>query len=224
MINKAHLFLSAAAVMALGAPVAAQTAAVTTTTTTAVAPTVDGGVVYESHSVTGPAGAHVVAPVGTTTVVTTPNTVVAPVTANHRPLVFYYYDAKAGQIVAASTMTEDIFRIWDRDGNGNISPQEYYYNAMVMYEPVETRTKVFADIDADGRLELTQNEYTMRLQQLPGYTTLNTDSKAGISVHEFVGAGFQRTDDNDDNQVSYDELVEQFYDQPAMASEQERYN
>ncbi len=200
---KKTLLLMGVAMLSAGAvaPAMAQQAAVTTKTTTAVTPTGDG-VVYESHSVTAPATAVV----------------------EQRPVVFYYYDVKPGQIVAATTMTKEIFNIWDQDRNGYISPQEYYQNAMVMYEPIETKTTVFSDIDADGRLELTQEEYTMRLQRLPGYAAINTDNKAGISVYEFVGAGFQETDDNDDNQVSYDELVEQFYNQPRMASEQERYN
>lgn len=199
-MKKSYL-LTVAAVLTLTSPIAlAQNASVTTTTTT-VAPTVEGGVVYESHSVTS-----------------------APGVVVQRPVTFYYYDTAPGQIVAATTMSKDIFNIWDKDRNGYISPQEYYENAMVIYEPIETKTTVFSDIDADGRLELTQEEYTLRLQQLPGYAQLNTDAKTGISVHEFVGAGFQETDDNDDNQVSYDELVEQFYNQPRLASEQERYN
>lgn len=193
-------FLLAGAAMIMGAvstPTFAQDAAVSTTTTV-VTPTVDGGTLYESKTVT------------------------APVAGERRPMVFYYYDAKAGEIVAASTMSEEIFKIWDKDGNGYISPQEYYSNEMVVYEPVETRTQVFSDVN--GRLKLTKEEYTLRLQRIPGYAEMDTDGKAGISVHEFVGAGFQETDDNDDNQVSYGELVEAFYGQPRLASEQERYN
>lgn len=201
------LLLSASALMALtAAPALAQQATVTTKTTTAVAPTVDGGVVYETHSVTKPT-----------------DTVVASGEAR-RPVVFYYYDTKAGEIIAASTMTEEIFNIWDKDRNGYVSPQEYYNNEMVVYQPVETETKVFSDVDADGRLELTLEEYTMRLEQVPDYTVINTDAKTGLTVQEFVGAGFQETDDDDNNQVSYGELVEAFYGQPRMASEQERYN
>lgn len=200
MNTKAYFLAGAALIMSATAlPAMAEQAVVTTKTTTAVAPTLDGGTIYESKTVTAPVA-----------------------TGKERPVVFYYYDAKAGEIVAASTMNEEIFKIWDKDGNGHISPQEYYNNEMVVYEPIETRTTVFSDVN--GRLKLTQEEYTLRLQQVPGYGTMNTDKKAGITVQEFVGAGFQETDDNDDNQVSYGELVEAFYGQPRLASEQERYN
>lgn len=204
MLLAATALLGSSAALAHDANVSA-----TTTTTTAVAPGADGAVVYESHRVTAPATA-----------------VSADATAKviHRPVVFYYYDVPHSEIVAASTMSQDIFKIWDTDGNGHISPQEYYNNQMVMYEPVETETKIFSDIDADGRLELAREEYTLRLQRLPSYSVINTDGKAGISVHEFVGAGFQEADDNDDNQVSYSELVEAFYGQPRLASEPEAYN
>jgi len=198
MSIKSYLLTGAALMVAM--PALAQTA-VTTQTTTTVAPAVDGAVVYESKTVTAPS-----MPEGV------------------RPVVFYYYDAKAGEIIAADTVTEDIFKLWDVDGNGYISPQEYYHNAMVVYEPVETRTQVFADVDADGRMELTREEYTLRLQQIPHYAAINTDGKAGISAHEFLGTGFQPADRNDDNKVSLSEFTEAFYGQPRLASDQERYN
>lgn len=172
---------------------------VTTSTKTTVAPLADGTVVYESQTVTAPS---------------LPDGV--------RPVVFYYYDVDAGEIVAADTVTEDIFRLWDVDGNGHVSPQEYYRNAMVIYEPVETRTKIFSDVD--GRLKLTREEYTLRLAQVPDYAALNTDGKPGFSAHEFLGVGFQEADRNDDNQVSMSEFTEAFYGQPRLAVDQERYN
>lgn len=181
-------------------PATAQTG-VTTNTTTTVVPTVEGGTVYESKTVTKST-----APEG------------------QRPVVFYYYDAKAGEIIAADTVTEDIFKLWDVDGNGHISPQEFYRNAMVIYEPVETRTQVFADVDGNGRLELTKEEYTLRLAQVPHYADINKDGKPGISAHEFLGTGFQDADRNDDNQVSYSEFTDAFYGQPKLASDQNRYN
>lgn len=181
------------------APAIAQTGVVTQTTTT-VAP-VANGTVYESKTVTKRA-----APEGV------------------RPVVFYYYDGGAGEIIAADTVTDEIFKLWDVDGNGHISPQEFYRNAMVIYEPVETRTQVFADVDGNGRLELTQEEYTLRLAQVPHYADMNKDGKPGISAHEFLGTGFQDADRNDDNQVSIGEFTNAFYGQPKLASDQNRYN
>lgn len=201
MTIKTYLLAGAAALVGFSAAPAMAQTGVVTQTTTKVAPVTDGTTVYESKTVTKRA-----APEGV------------------RPVVFYYYDAKAGEIIAADTVTEDIFKLWDVDGNGYVSPQEFYRNAMVIYEPVETRTQVFADVDGDGRLKLAKEEYTLRLAQVPGYAEINKDGKPGISAHEFLGTGFQDADRNDDNQVSYSEFVNAFYGQPKMATDQERYN
>lgn len=199
-VKFAVLLGASALVLGAALPAAAQDAAVTTKTTTEVVPLADGGVVYESHKVT------------------------QAVPTGERPIVFYYYDAQAGEIVAASDLTQDIFNIWDQDRNGYISPQEYYRNVMVSYEPVETETRIFVVDEKTGRLKLTQEEYTMRLEQVPYYRNVNTDKKPGLSVYEFIGTGFQEADRNDDNQVSFSELKDQFYKQPRLASDQEIYN
>lgn len=201
MNTKTYILASVALVtgMVAALPAFAQSAVVKTQTVTEVEPTVDGGTIYEKK------------------------TVVAPVaTDGKRPVIFYYYDAKAGEIVAASDMSKEIFQIWDKDRNGYVSPQEFYENAMIIYEPTETSTTVFSDVN--GRLKVTQEEYTLRLQRIPAYGEINKDNKAGISAYEFLGTGFQEADDNDDNQISYGEFTEAFYGQPRMASEQERYN
>lgn len=195
LLAGAALFIGIAAV-----PAMAQSG-VTTQTKTTVVPAGEGTTIYETKTVTAPA-----------------------IPEGVMPVIFYYYDAGASEIVAADTVTDDIFKLWDVDGNGYVSPQEYYKNAMVIYEPVETRTQIFTDVDSNGRLKLTQEEYTLRLQQVPDYAALNKDGKHGISAHEFLGVGFQAADRNDDNQVSFSEFTEAFYGQPRLASDQERYN
>lgn len=223
--HKTKWILSVSAAVLLAAPAMAATESVTQKSST-VNP--DGSVSYESHTVVKEKPA-VPATSTTTTVVTTDAVPAVPVgttttTVVTHPVTFYYYDTAHHNIVANAELTEQIFKIWDTDNNNVIDNHEYYNNAMVMYEPVEYSKRTYQDIDLDGLPELTKEEYTIRLQKLPGYATINTDKKEGVSVYEFTGFGFQAADLDDNNTVSYDELKKAFYGQSKLASEPTLYN
>ncbi len=221
--SKTKLILGASAAVLLAIPAMAATESVTQKTST-VNP--DGSVSYESHTVVQENAP--VAPTTTTTTVVTKGAAVPVATTKTtvvtHPVTFYYYDTTHKNIVANAELTEQVFAIWDTDRNRNIDNHEYYNDAMVMYEPVEYSKRTYQDIDMDGLPELTKEEYTVRLQKLPGYATINTDKKDGISVYEFTGIGFQEADLDDNNQVSYDELKKAFYGQARLASEPTLYN
>lgn len=181
--------LGVAAVAALSSPAFAEAVktegAVTSVTkqTSAVAP--DGSVVYESQ-----------------TTVTR-----APVKPGQ--VTFYYYNPEVEEIVTGSDLTDDIIALWDTNNNNVIDNHEFYTNAMVVYEPVEYTSRTFKDVD--GHMKVTREEYTLRLQQLPSYRNLNKDENEGLTLYEFTGVGFQDADNNNDNQISYDELKNAFY-------------
>lgn len=200
--SKFMLGVAAVALIASGSAAVAATKTVTEKTST-VAP--DGSVSYQSHTV----------------VKDSAETPAVPVTADS-PVVFYYYDTEAKAIVANTDLTEDVFKIWDRDNNTYIDNHEFYSNALVVYEPVEFSKRTYQDVD--GRLQLTQEEYTFRLQQLPYYSTVNSDGKDGLTVREFTGLGFREVDVNNDNQISYDELKKAFYGQAWNAKNPDLYN
>ncbi|HEU4838729.1 MAG TPA: hypothetical protein VFS88_04885 [Micavibrio sp.] len=187
--------LSVAAVAALSSPAFAEVVktegAVTSVTkqTSAVAP--DGSVVYESQ-----------------TTVTR-----APVKPGQ--VTFYYYNPELEEIVTGSDLTDDIIALWDTNNNNVIDNHEFYTNAMVVYEPVEYTSRTFKDVD--GHLKVTREEYTLRLQQLPSYRNLNKDANEGLTLYEFTGVGFQDADNNNDNQISYDELKNAFYAKEGLA-------
>ena len=128
---------------------------------------------------------------------------------------FYYYDPKVGEIVTGSELTDDIISLWDVNRNKVIDNHEFYTNAMVVYEPIEYTSRTFHDVD--GRMKLTKEEYTLRLQQLPSYRNLNKDGNEGLTLYEFTGVGFQDADNDNDNQVSYDELKAAFYAKEGLA-------
>lgn len=128
---------------------------------------------------------------------------------------FYYYDPAVGEIVAGSDLTDGIIGLWDKNNNRVIDNHEFYTNAMVVYEPMEYSKRTYQDID--GKLKLTKEEYTLRLQQLPSYRNLNKDGAEGLTLYEFTGVGFQDADNDNDNQVSYDELRAAFYAKEGLA-------
>jgi hypothetical protein len=177
------IIMGAAAIALLSAPVLAQPAKTVTTQTSGVA--ADGSVHYQSR----------------TTVTRAP---VKP-----GSVTFYYYDPAVNSIVSGQELTDDIINLWDKNNNNVIDNHEFYTNALVVYEPIEYTSRTFQDVD--GRVKLTKEEYTLRLQQLPSYRNLNKDGAEGLTLFEFLGVGFQDADLNNDNQVSYKELKTAFY-------------
>lgn len=181
---QSYKFIMGAAVLALlSAPALAQPTKTVTTQATGVA--ADGSVHYESR----------------TTVTRAP---VKP-----GVVTFYYYDPDLSAIVSGDELTDDLIGLWDANNNNVIDNHEFYTNALVVYEPIEYTSRTFKDVD--GKLELTREEYTLRLQQLPSYRNLNKDGDEGLTLYEFLGVGFQDADHNNDNQVSYKELKTAFY-------------
>jgi hypothetical protein len=212
MSAKTKLFMGVCAlVVSLGLPAMAEVTQSVTQKSSTVNP--DGSVSYESHTVTTKDPAVV----GTTTVAVVPAGVVPVAT-------FYYYSPVKSRIIAANDLTNDVIDIWDSNNNKVIDNHEFYTNQMVVYEPVEYSKRTYQDIDMDGIPELTKEEYTLRLQQVPTYAKLNKDSKEGLTLYEFTGVGFQDADNDNDNQVSYDELKEAFYHQAGLAPKPEKTN
>lgn len=231
MINRKKLLMSAvltvSAITFTAPAIAGSTQSVTSKTST-VNP--DGSVSYESQTVVTkePGVPVIVAPTTTTTVVTTetaaPGDVIVTRSAGMAPVTFYYYEPKTSKIISAPDLSESIFDLWDNDNNDVIDMNEFYRNQMVMYEPVEYSKRTYQDIDADGVLELTQDEYSVRVQKLPLYSSLNKDNKPGISLYEFIGTGFQSADKDDNNNLSYRELHDAFYGQANLTAGTGHYN
>lgn len=173
----------------------------------------DGSVTYKSNTVVTDGGVAADVKTDTTTTLSTTTVTRAPVKPGS--VTFYYYDPKVGEIVTGNDLTDEIISLWDLNNNRVIDNHEFYTNALVVYEPMEYSKRTYQDVD--GKLKLTKEEYTLRLQQLPAYRNLNKDGKEGLTLYEFTGVGFQDADNNNDNQVSYDELKAAFYAKEGLA-------
>lgn len=194
--TKAGFFLGVATLSLLTLPALAQTVQTVTEKSSTVSP--DGSVTYQSE----------------TTITRAP---VKP-----GVVTFYYYDPKYGEIVTGSDLTNDIIALWDTNNNNVIDNREFYTNALVVYEPMEYTSRTYQDIN--GKMKLTKEEYTVRLQQLPAYRNLNKDGSEGLTLYEFTGVGFQDADINNDNQVDYDELKAAFFAKEGLAPQPLKQN
>ena len=217
MKSNIKLFMGVAAVaMMLAMPAMAETVKAVTKKTSTVQP--DGSVEYNSHTVVTDGNTVVTpAPViaGDATTTTTRTTTITRAPVKPGSVTFYYYEPKLGAIVSGQDLTDDIINLWDTNNNHVIDNHEFYTNAMVVYEPMEYSKRTYQDVD--GQMKLTQEEYTVRLQQLPAYRHLNKDGKEGLTLFEFTGVGFQDADNDNNNQVSYDELKAAFYAKEGVA-------
>jgi len=224
MKSSYKFIMGVAAVALLSSAALAQATETVTQKSSTVNP--DGSVSYESHTVVtkDPATPVVVTttPVAASATTTTTVTTVEPIVPGM--VTFYYYNPTVKAIASANDLTNDIISLWDADSNKVIDNHEFYNNAMVVYEPVEYSKRTYMDIDADGVPELTKEEYTTRLQQLPYYGRLNTDKKDGLTLYEFTGVGFQDADNDNNNQVSYDELKAAFYHEKGVGPKPTKEN
>lgn len=203
-MKSSYRYILSVAALALMVSPALATETVTTKSST-VNP--DGSVSYESHSVV--TGTPDAVNVKTTAVTTTPV---------HPFYTFYYYSPSMKRIVSGADLNNDIISLWDTNNNKVIDNHEFYTGALIVYEPTEYTKRTYMDIDADGIPELTKEEYTVRLTQMPEYARLNTDKKEGLTLYEFTGVGFQDADHDNDNQVSYDELKTAFYAKEGLVA------
>jgi hypothetical protein len=196
MTPKKAILLSVTVAALLSVTAAAQTTQSVTAKSSAVAP--DGSVTYRSE-----------------TKITR-----APVKPGI--VTFYYFDPVLSEIITGSELTNDIISLWDTNRNNVIDNHEFYTNAMVVYEPIEYTSRTYQDID--GKMKLTQEEYTLRLQQLPAYRNLNKDGSEGLTLYEFTGVGFQDADHNNDNQVDFDEFKAAFFAKEGITRTQLKIN
>ncbi len=135
---------------------------------------------------------------------------------------FYYYDPKTKTIVTGHDLTDDMISLWDKDRNRVIDNHEFYNNALIVYDTIQSESVAFKDVN--GKVTMTQEQYTIRLQQTQAYKHLNRDDKTGLTLWEFTGVGFQDADQNNNNIVSYDELRQAFFAKEGLIEKPRKMN
>ena len=115
--------------------------------------------------------------------------------------VFDTWNADADSELDRDQIAGNAFRLWDRDGNGRISEEEWRSGTELWY-PEDVDVVVFDDADADGDSELDVDEVAERFD-VSGLGEAWTPSSLGES--QFKRAYFSLYDTDDDGRVSKEE-------------------
>lgn len=114
---------------------------------------------------------------------------------------FDAWNADADSELDPDQITGNAFKLWDRDGSGKLSVEEWETGADLWY-PDNAKVVVFDDADGDGDSELDADEFAERFDA----SALGEGWRPGsISKSRFKSAYFSLFDTDDDGRVSRDE-------------------
>lgn len=159
----------------------------------------------------------------TTTVITTKTTTSPQPMPNTDMVEFETFDTNKDGILSMAEVGEELFYLFDRDGNQVIDNIEFDQNSVLTITPMKKETVTMVDKYGDGNIEHTTYTYEtfLRQSQLARFA----DDYDGLSPREFINDSFLALDDNDDKAITLDEWKEAY---TAMTipknAEQERYN
>ncbi len=115
--------------------------------------------------------------------------------------VFDAWDADADSELDRDDIAGNAFRLWDRDGDGNVSEQEWRTGTDLWY-PDGADLVVFDDVDGDGDSELDRDEFSERFD----VSALGEAwEPARLDQRTFERAYFGLYDTDDDGRISKDE-------------------
>lgn len=223
-------FLTLAATVAaftFAVPANAQTEVIgtTSTTTSVTAPPV----ATTTTTITTDTQGNVVAPVAETTVIepavtTTVNETVTTTTEEPaiKTLTLAEFDTNNDYKLNMNEVGEQLFFIFDKDGNEVIDNIEFEDNSVLTMRPVDVEKYTFVDFNSDGMVDSSSYTYEAMYQQ-SGLARFDND-KDGLSPADFLETSFLETDDNKDKTIDLQEFSEVYTTSRAPKNaEQERY-
>lgn len=114
--------------------------------------------------------------------------------------VFGEWDIDADSELDAGEITGNAFELWDTDGNGTVSEQEWDSGVELWFPDVAP--VVFSDLDSDGDSELDIDEFSERVDLSPVGESWTADS---FDEETFEAAYFELYDTDNDGTVSESE-------------------
>lgn len=154
-----------------------------------------------------------------TTVVTT-----EPISKKAIPIDFMAFDRNHDGILSANEIGEQLFYIFDADGNEIIDNIEFDQARVYTMEQVNKTTTVAIDLNDDGFADqVSSTDYNTVLQHTRLARFNNEGSK--LSAREFIDESFLKLDINEDKAVDLKEWKQAYIEsvRPTTAI-QERYN
>jgi len=105
---------------------------------------------------------------------------------------FSKFDSNGDNILTMPEVGENLFYMFDQDGNELIDNIEWDNRNVYTITPMETETFRFVDYDSDGVAEKTTYTYDTFYSE-SGLARFDND-KNGLSAQEFIGDEFKRLD------------------------------
>lgn len=112
--------------------------------------------------------------------------------------VFSAWDVDADSELDPDEITGNAFELWDADGNGTVSQEEWETGVDLWY-PNDAEPIVFSDLDNDGDSEVDADEFAEHVDLSPLGESWTADS---FDEQTFRNAYFELYDQDNDGQVS----------------------
>jgi len=116
---------------------------------------------------------------------------------------FYNFDSNNDGILSATEIGQNVFYLFDRDGNEVIDNLEFGRSEIMTLIPMRRETVRSVDLNDDGLAEQAAYDYDtfVRASRLIAFD----DNRDGLSAEEFIDVGFLDMDANDSGAIELDE-------------------
>ncbi|MCK6419185.1 MAG: hypothetical protein L6Q57_09730 [Alphaproteobacteria bacterium] len=153
----------------------------------------------------------------TTKTIVQPQLVPNVVTVN-----FSAFDRNKNGAYSMIEVGERLFEAFDLDHNEMIDNTEWDRKTVMTITPMERQTFTFVDYDDDTMPE--NSTYTYETFYRASGLIKFDHNQNGLSAAEFIDAGFQWLDDDEDNLINLEEWKEAYMQTRPEHDQPERYN
>lgn len=157
-------------------------------------------------------------------------TVVTQTRIDHRPIPgptvvdFRTYDINRDGFLSMQEVGENLFYVFDRDGNQLIDNIEFDHPMVLTFAPMEKQTIQFIDFNSDGIADRTTTTREMFIQQT-GLSRFDRGD-GGLSAADFINKPMKKVDRDLSGQIDIKEWKEAYYAslRPLPQNDTFRYN
>ncbi len=143
---------------------------------------------------------------------------------NTQKIDFKAFDLNHDGILSRSEVGEELFYIFDQDGNHVLDNHEYDRKTVLTVIPMKSETETSYDFDDDGKVDATKFTYDTFTEQ-SGLARFEK-TPGGLSPREFTDKGFNELDVNHDHVLdiaewkgAYNEVIDRHNKEVARVNQ-----